>query len=266
MEASAPFFYGSLSEVLEKLTDWKYKRYGLSSPRPFFQKISRSWSIVSKNKISFILLLLLYFIGEIIGNTIVLICLWTLNPSTPKTPTFIVIQLTSSWLAKLWRSILSTSIIYVILSAVKRRGHDIFLNDIFAIKNHLSFKFVLSIFVITFLLTSPIAIAQALFSVEFLWSLVYIIFGLLFNAIFGMAQILIIEDPSISLFSCFVWSASAALSPSTFTTVLLSYLIGFILTFFIITEPLALVLQMLTFFEVFGYSSPAEVHYTTQLN
>ena len=88
------------------------------------------------------------------------------------------------------------------------------------------------------------------------------VFGFFLNWLFGNAQFLLFEDPQLSIGYCFIWSAAASFSPKYFSVILISYLFVFFTSPLIITTPLLIVLQALTFFEVFGYSSPSEVQFS----
>lgn len=266
MERQTPLFDGSLSESLQRMTEWRHKRYGLSQPKPFSQKLQRAYQFVMKNKMNFVVLLVAYFIAETIGNAGLLVLQWTLDKDTPKTSYLILVQLTANWPVRLWRSFLNTCILHVLLQAMKRRGNEILLGDLMGIKSVMSFRLFLSMFISDIILASPMAIAQALLSSDLVWAVIYIIFAFLTNWVFSNAQILLFEDPELSFPTCLIWSAASALSPSSFSVILISTTFIFFTAPFIITTPLLLVLQILTFFEVFGYSSPAEVHYTSQIN
>ena len=218
------------------------------------------------NKGSFTLLLLLYFVAETVGNAGLLVFQWTLNKDAPRSSYLILVQLTANWPIRIWRSILNTCVLNVVLNAMKRRGNEILLSDIMGIRSIMTWRIFLSMFITDIVLASPMAIAQALLSSDLVWAVIYMIFGFLLNWIFGNAQILLFEDPNLSFGSCFVWSAAASLSPNSFSVILISYIFVFFTTPLIITTPVLLFLQMLTFFEIFGYSSPTEVHYTTQIN
>ncbi|OHT16811.1 hypothetical protein TRFO_12885 [Tritrichomonas foetus] len=247
------------------MAEWRHKRYGLSAPKPFFQKLKRAYNISSKNRTNFVFLLLIYFVAETVGNAGLLVFQWTLNKDAPRSSYLILVQLTANWPIRIWRSILNTCVLNVVLLAMKRRGNEIILSDIMGIRNIMSWRIFFSMFLTDIVLASPMAIAQALMQSDLVWAVIYMIFGFLLNWLFGNAQILLFEDSSLSFGSCFIWSAAAALSPNTFTVILISYIFVFFTTPLIVTTPLLLVLQMLTFFEVFGYSSPSEVHYTTQM-
>jgi hypothetical protein len=114
-------------------------------------------------------------------------------------------------------------------------------------------------------LASPIAIAQALLATDVIWAAVYLVFGFLLNWLFGMVQVLLFEDSELSIGTCFVWSAAVSLSPSLFSVIFFSCLFVFLMTPLVVTTPFLIVFQLLTFFEAFGYSSPAEVHYLAQV-
>lgn len=266
MNRNTPLFDGSLSESIQQMQEWRHKRYGLSTPKPFLQKLHRAYLITSKNKMNFFILLLVYFVAETVGNAGLLVFQWTLDKDSPKSSYLILVQLTANWPIRIWRSILNTIVLHVVISCVKRRGSELELSDIMGIRSIMTWRIFLSMFLTDIVLASPMAIAQALFSSDFVWAVIYMIFGFILNWLFGNAQILLFEDPQLSFGSCFIWSAYAALSPNSFSVILISYLFVFLATPLIITTPILLVLQILTFFEVFGYSSPSEVHYTIPLN
>jgi len=256
----------SLSESLNQMTEWRHKRYGLSSPKSLQHKLSRSIQIVFRNKLNFFLLLLGYFAAETIGNAALLVFQWTIDKDSPKTNYLILVQLTANWPVRLWRSILNTGVIHVVLGALKRRGHVLQLSDLTSGTGLFSWRMLILMFVTDVVLSSSMSIAQALLSTDIVWAIVYMVSGFILNWLFGMAQVLLFEDPNLNIASYFIWSATAALTPSFFFSILSSCVCVFFLTPLIITTPVLLVLQMLTFFEVFGFSSPAEVHYTANEN
>lgn len=266
MNRNTPLFDGSLSESLQQMTEWTHKRYGLSAIKPFSQKFRRAYQIANKNKMNFFILLLAYFFAETIGNAGLLVFQWTLDKDSPRSSYLVLVQLTANWPIRIWRSILNTCVLHVVLSCMKRRGNEIILSDVMGIRSIMTWRIFFSMFLTDIVLASPVAIAQALFSTDLVWAVIYMIFGFILNWLFGNAQILLFEDPHLSVWSCFIWSANAALSPKTFTPILISYTFVFFTTPFIITTPLLIVLQILTFFEVFGYSSPTEVLYPTSIN
>jgi hypothetical protein len=154
---------------------------------------------------------------------------------------------------------LNTCLLNVVLQALKRRDNELSLSDITGTRSILTWKLFGSMLISDFLLTSPMAVAQVLLGSDLIWSFVYAISGFLLNWTFGLAQILLFEDPNLPLIFCFVWSAVTAFESSTFSGIFLSSLFVFFTMPLIVTAPFLLVLQLLTFFEVFGYRSPAEI-------
>lgn len=260
-EEETPLFDGSLSESLQHMKDWTKKRHDIYTPKPLFEKLRRAHEIVMKNKLNFFLLLLIYFAAETIGNAGLLVFQWTLDKDSPHTSYLILVQLTANLPVRIWRALLNSCVLHVVLQALKRNGNELLLSDIIGIKDLISWKMFFAMFIADLVLASPMAIAQALFATDFVWAVVYMIFGFLLNWIFGMAQILLFEEHTLSIGSCFVWSASAALSPATFGPLLLSCVVVFFGAPLVITAPWLLVLQLLTFFEVFGDSSGVEGYY-----
>jgi hypothetical protein len=114
-----------------------------------------------------------------------------------------------------------------------------------------------AMFINDIVLASPVTIAQALLASDFVWSVIYFVFGFLLNWLFRFGQWLLLEDQSLSIMSCFVWSAATALNPATFSMVLVFCLLVFFVTPLIVTTPFVLVLQVLVFFELFGSRLPA---------
>jgi hypothetical protein len=261
MNLEIPLFDGSFAESRHQLTQWRQGRFGIIPSRPLFQKLKRSYQVVMRNKLNFLFLLLSYFIAETIGNAGLLVFQWTLDKDSPRTGYLILVQLTANWPVRLWRAILNTCVLHVVLQALKRRESELVLSDIVAISQIMTWKLFASMCISDIFLASPIAIAQALLTSDLTWSLIYAVFGFLLNWAFGLAQILLFEDSNLSIFSCFVWSAAIALDSSTGLTVFLSSLIIFFSTPLLLTTPFLLVLQGLTFFEVFGYRSAAEICY-----
>lgn len=254
----------SLSSVLQHMTEWKHTRYGLSSPKPFKTKIEKAFQIVLKNKLSFTILLLGYFIAGIVGNSVVLLIQWAIDANAPKSGFQILVILTASWPLTIWRSLLNICVMHVLISAMKRKGHKIFLSDLTGTLRILSIKLVLATIASDSILASPMEIAQTLFPTSFVWAIIYLVFGFLLNWVFSMAQILVYEDQSIPFLSSFIWSAAAALSPSSFASVAVANLAIFFGAPLIISTPFVMVLQFITFFEIFGYASAEEVHFSTQ--
>lgn len=248
------------------MTEWRHSRYGLSAPKPFTQKIARALQIFLKNKVKFVMLLVGYLLAEILGNSTILVFMWTIHQNPPKTNYHILIQLTTSIPVRVFHSILGMSVLYVLMNALKRRGHSIQLTDLTGIFKIFSKKLILAMVFSDIILSSPLTVAQTLVQKDLVLALIYFVFAFFLNWLFGLAQILLIEDQNISLVTAHIWSACAALQPSTFVSVALASFTIFIGTPFIFLTPVLLVLQLLTFYEIFGYASPAEVHLTTEEN
>lgn len=235
--------------------EWRINRHNLGMNLDFTQKLRRAWHIVDQNKLNFLLLLLWYFVTETIGNAALLVVQWTLDKNTPRTSYLILVQLTANWPVRLWRALLNMCVLNVVLRGLKREDTQISLGDIAGVKSVISVKIVFSMFIADIVLASPMAIAQALISSDLLWSFVYLVFGFLLNWLFGMAPFLVFEDHKLGIWTCLGWSAAAALSPAAFSTVLASCLFVFFATPFVVTAPLVLVMQVLTFFQVFGFGT-----------
>lgn len=242
--------------------EWRRKRYGLRNPKSFWQNLKTAYYITSKNKMNFFILLLFYFVAEAIGNAGLLVFQWTLDKDSPISSYLILVQLTANWPIRIWRSILNTCVLNVVVSCMKTRGNEIVLSDIMGIRNIMTWRIFLSMFLTDIVLASPVAIAQVLLSSDLVWAVIYMFFGFFLNWLFGNAQILLFEDPQLSIGYCFIWSAATALSPNTFSVILISYLFVFFTSPLIITTPLLIVLQMLTFFDAFGYATPSEVQFS----
>jgi hypothetical protein len=219
---------------------------------------------VKSNKLNFFLLLAFYFIAETMGNAGLLVFHWTIDRDSPKSGYLSLVQLTANWPVRIWRSVLNICLLHVVLQSLKRRGNELDLSDIIGVRSVLTLRIFFSVFVSDVVLSSPLAIAQALMSSDLIWAAVYLVFGFLLNWLFGLAQILLFEDPNLSIVSCFVWSAAIALDPATFTLVFVSCAVVFVTTPLVVSTPFLLVLQILTFFEVFGYRTASEVYYTPQ--
>lgn len=260
------FFDSSLSESIQQMTEWRHSRYGLSAPKPFSQKIGRALQIFLKNKLKFFLLLAGYLFAEILGNAALLIFQWTVNQDSPKTNYQVLIQLTASLPVRIFHAILNMVILYVLMNAIKRKGHTILLSDLTAVLKIFSPKLFISMVFSDIVLSSPLTVAQTLVQKDIVLALIYLVFAFFLNWLFGLAQFLLIEDHNIPLITAHIWSASAALQPSTFSSVALSSIAVFAGTPLIFLTPILLVLQLLTFYEIFGYASPAEVHLATEEN
>jgi hypothetical protein len=264
LNRDAPLFDGSLAESLQQLAQWRHSRFGVSSPKPLSQKLQRCLLIVKNNKLNFFLLLAFYFLAETMGNACLLVLHWTIDKDSPKSGYLVLVQLTANWPVRIWRSVLNICLLHVVLQSLKRRGNELDLSDIIGIRSVLTLRIFVSVFVSDVVLSSPLAVAQALISSDLVWAIVYLIFGFLLNWLFGLAPILLFEDPNLSIVSCFVWSAAIALDPATCALVFVSCAVIFLATPLLVSTPFLLVLQVLTFFEVFGYKTAAEVYYTPQ--
>jgi hypothetical protein len=260
----APLFEGSLAESLHQLSQWRHSRFGLSSPKPFSHKLQHCCNIVAANKYSFITLILIYFVAQTMGNAGFLLLQWTIDKDAPRDGHLLLVQLTASWPVRVWASLLNSLVLYAVLQALKRRGNELSLSDILGMRTVMSWKICVSMFINDIILSSPLAIAQTLLESDLGWAAIYVLMGFLLNWLFGMAQVLIFEDPNLSVVSCFVWSAAMALDAATFCPVILAYAFIFVATPLVVTTPVLIVLQLLTFFEVFGYRSPAEVYCAPQ--
>ena len=259
-----PLFDGSLSGSIQYMTDWRHSRYGLSSPKPFSQKISRSIRIVLKNKMNFLILILAYLSLQTLGNAALLILRWYVENIT-ETPNsyFVLIQLTADLPVRIFHSLLNMLVLHVLMKTVKRRGHVLCLSDLIDVSCLLKPKLILSMILSDILLSSPFAIAQVLFEKDVILALIYLAFGFFLNWIFGLAPILMMEDPNISILTAHIWSAHSSFHTSM-SSVFLCTLFIFILTPFVIFTPLNLILQLLTFYEIFGFYSASEVHFTIE--
>jgi hypothetical protein len=260
----APLFEGSLAESLHQLSEWRNSRFGVSSPKPFSQKLHHCCNIVAANKFGFITLIVIYFVAETMGNATLLLLQWAIDKDAPRDGHLLLVQLTASWPVRVWVSLLNGLVLYAVLQALKRRGNELSLSDIVGMRTVISWKICVAMFISDILLSSPLAIAQALLESDLRWAAIYVLIGFVLNWLFGMAQVLIFEDPNLSVLSCFVWSAAMALDTSTFCPVILTYAFVFVATPLLVTTPVLIVLQLLTFFELFGYRSPAEVYYAPQ--
>jgi hypothetical protein len=264
VELDAPLFEGSLAESLHQLSQWRHSRFGVSSPRPFSQKLQHCYNIVAANKYGFMMLILIYLVAETMGNAGLLLLRWAIDKDAPRDGHLLLVQLTASWPVRVWVSLLNSLVLYAVLQALKRRGNELSLSDIFGMRTVMSWRIFVSMLISDIILCSPLEIAQTLLESDFAWAAIYVVIGFVLNWLFGMAQVLVFEDPNVSVVSCFVWSAAMALDTSTFCTVIVAYAFIFVATPLVVTAPLLIVLQLLTFFEVFGYRSPAEVYYAPQ--
>lgn len=257
---------GSLSESIQFMTDWKRGRYGISSAKPFGQKLSRAIQIVSKNKFAFSILLFGYLALQTLGNSALLYAKWSIDKDVPKNNFLVLVQITASVPMRILHSLLNMMVLYIVMCSIKRRGHELILADIISLKDIISFKLILVCIVYDIILSSPLSVAQALVHKDIVLSLIYFAFGFVLNWLFGFAIFLVIEDQEIPTVTVFIWSAAAALSGSTFSSIATTSLFSLVATPLIILTPLLLVLQVLTFYETFGFFSPAEVHLATEGN
>ena len=93
-----------------------------------------------------------------------------------------------------------------------------------------------------------------------------LLFVFLIHWIFGFSPILILEDPSLSIPSVFVWSVHCSFSTGNFANVFVCSLIVYTGAPLILLTQLIIIFQLITFYDIFGFSSASEVHLTTELN
>lgn len=253
-------YESSLFVKTQKLNEWKHNRYGLSDPKPIVFKLKRSFRIFNKNKWNFFSLLMIYFVLETIGNSFILLIQWSLF-SIPENENILLVDLTASWTIRIYRSILHIMITHIINSMVKRRGNIIDFNDFTTLPKYFNFKTVFLYFFCDTFITSPVTVAHTLMSIDIALALTYLIMSLLLNWLFGMIQCIIYEDQCLPFIDCIVWSCSAALSPLSIQQTLFSSLVESFGTIFVIPVPILLLFHSLTFYEIFGYSSPDEIQY-----
>ena len=246
-------FDGSLTSCLKKMTKWKATRHFLP-PRHLKKRISIAFHILSRDKTSYLILFTIYIIALMLGNASLLAIQWTLDKSFSHSPHQIVMQITANMPVNLWAGLINTIVIYTILAALKRPDHKIQFSDLLSIKNVVSLNFVSSCLILHLILSSPLLISHALLLFNITWTIIYWLFGFFLNYLFALGQFLIIEDPSISLTSCLVWSVAASFSPETIVTIMLTHAVVFFLYPYLITVPFCIILQITTFYEVFGYS------------
>lgn len=255
---------GSLSESIQNMRRWRQQRFGLSSPRMFIQRLRLSWSLFLKNRVRMALLLLAYFAIETVGNGVLLLLHKFLKKESRENDSNTLVILTASWPVKVLRAFLNLCVTHVIASALKRRSGEILLDDLFSIKHHTNMKVFFRFFVIDIILASPISIAHALLSSDVVWSVAYFVIGLLTNWVFGLSQMLIYEDRELSLVSALIWSASAAFNPTYFTMMIVTVAFIYVCNMIVVFSPMFLILWQIVFFEIFGFSSPSEVHFTNE--
>jgi hypothetical protein len=140
LNRTTPLFDGSLAESLQELSQWRHTRYGITPPKPFLQKLQRCYHIVLRNKLSFFLLIVLYFIAETVGNAGLLMVQWTIEKDAPRNGYAVLIQLTANWPIRVWRSILNSCVLHVILQALKRRRKVLALMDVFGLRAVMAWK------------------------------------------------------------------------------------------------------------------------------
>ena len=253
---------GSFASINQQFLEWKRQRYGITSPRNITIKAKKALDIFDANKTKFLALVLLYFAGCIVGNATILIAKCTLDPSQ-ETHT-IIVQLTANLPCRILRSFLDMCVYYIMMCAIKRRNYAV---DLMDAKVLLSPTFSLFTFfknfLLTELLTFPITAAQALIACDTTLCVIYFILGFLLNLLFGMSPLLIIEDQSISTITSLIWSASTTINSQYKVSIFICTAINFLCSPLIFPSPFLIILQIITFYEAFGYSSPTEVHFTT---
>jgi hypothetical protein len=245
------------------MTTWKRTRYGITESRPFFSKIKKSLEIVAKNKLRFVILLLVYFATHTVGNAGILVFQWTIEKNFTTSKRMVIFQLTASMPVRLLRALLNYCVLRICINSIKRRGYKLEFFDLKDIIKSLQFSTFAKILFASEILSSPLCKAQALLPIDKPLANVYFIAGFFLNWLFSMVPILIIEDNNVPLISCFIWSAAMALNGQYNGSNFLCTLITFVLSPLIIGTPVLIMLQLLNFFEAFGYSSPSEVQLTT---
>ena len=265
MNKESHVFDGSLTDSLQRMAEWRHKRYGITSPKPIMQKLRTSINIFRKNKLSFFVLLFLYFVIQTVGNAGLLVLQWVFDKNVPEKSYLLLVQLTAKWPIRILRSFLNAVVTNTILLALKRKDNKIIISDILTIKSVLSIKFCCTMFINDILLASPISVAITVFTRDPLWGFIYLIFGFVLNWFFGFTQILLFENPNLTVLDYFVWSISSIMtSNNILMMVMITKLLELIASPLIITTPVLLVLEALSFYEVFGFATSAEVNCINQ--
>jgi hypothetical protein len=214
---------------------------------------------VLASKLRFALLLLFYFAAETLGSAALLLLQWVVDGDAPPSGALILVYLAANWPVRVWRSLLNACVLHAVLRALKRQPVELSLADVPGIRSVLTWKLFAGMVLSDLLLTSPVTVAQALLPFDRAWALVYAVLAFLLNWAFGFAQVLLFEDSSLSIVSSFVWSATVGLDRETAWPVFAAATAVFVAIPLVVAAPFLLVLQLLTFFEAFGFPSPEEI-------
>ena len=199
-------------------------------------------------------------------NSLYLVVKWTFNQETEKNHYFVLVELTTSFPVRVFHSLLNGIVIYVVMNAMKRKGHLLQFSDVFQFFKKLSKKVFFSLLISDVIISSPLSVTQALLRKDIGMTIIYYAFGFFLNWIFGFSPILILEDPSLSIPSVFVWSVHSAFSTHYFTNVLVCSSMVYLGGPLIFFTPLFIIFQLITFYDIFGFSSASEVHLSTETN
>ena len=216
-----------------------------------------------KNKINFGKLIVTYFIVEVLLNSFFLIGKWLIDGRPNETNSQIAVDLTASFIVRALHALLINSVYFVVMNLIKRKGHDLHLNDAKLFIQSFKNRDFLALFLSDVLISSPYAVMQALLPNDPILSIIYYELGFFLNWLFGLVHILILEDNSIPITTVFVWCVHSTFSPQTFLSVLVCHLVVFATAPLILFTPVCIVFQIITFYEIFGFSSAAEVHLST---
>ena len=254
---------GSFASINQQFLEWKRQRYGITSPRNISIKTKKATDILMANKLKFTILILLYFGADLIGNAAIMLVLNSIDKNPIKDYKTVIVKLTANLPCRLLRSALDLCVYYITMCAIKRRDYSLDIMDAKNLLSSFTFTSFFKIFLLSEILSFAITAAQALLAIDPTLCVIYFIIGFFFNLLFSMAPLLIIEDQSISTITSLIWSASTTLNSQYKGSILLCTAINFLASPIIIVTPFLLVLLILTFYEAFGYTSPTEVHFTT---
>ena len=212
----------------------------------------------------FALLLVSYLIIETFVNATLLVVKWYFDKECETNQFMILVELASSLPVRITHSILNAGVIYIVMNAMKRKGHLIDFIDARLFLKKLTNKVFFGLLLSDVVISSPLAVSQVLKQKDSILSLVYYIFGFFLNWLFGFTPILILEDSALSITTTFVWCTHSAFSPQFFNTIFINNLLVYCGAPLIVIVPFLIIFQLITFYDIFGFSSASEVHLATE--
>ena len=116
-------------------------------------------------------------------NSLYLVVKWTLDPNSEKNHYFILVELTTSFPIRIFHSLLNGIVIYVVMKAMKRRGHILQFSDVFQFFKNISKKTFFSLLFSDIIISSPMSVAQVLFQKDLSMTVIYYAFVCFLNSL-----------------------------------------------------------------------------------